>query len=150
MISSESSLSALIIPCEYVVGICSVGSDCISDAHPRIVLSKALTSAYMVSTRIEWPEDPAFLTTSQETRLLATHHLGRLLHERPALADWALQLMITQLYDTTMEVCDAAVMYLEEVCAGSANLEKVVQLHPTLEHLGEIGHPLFMRYVTFK
>ncbi|CAD6567983.1 MAG: hypothetical protein TREMPRED_004194 [Tremellales sp. Tagirdzhanova-0007] len=100
------------------------------DAHPRIVLSKALTSAYM------------------ETRLLATHHLGRLLHERPALADWALQLMITQLYDTTMEVCDAAVMYLEEVCAGSANLEKVVQLHPTLEHLGEIGHPLFMRFVS--
>ena len=58
--------------------------------------------------------------------------------------------MITQLYDTTMEVCDAAVMYLEEVCADSANLEKVDQLHPTLEHLGEIGHPLLMRYVPFR
>ena len=55
--------------------------------------------------------------------------------------------MITQLYDTSMEVCDVAVMYLEEVCTDSASLEKVVQLRPTLEHLGEIGHPLFMRYV---
>lgn len=60
--------------------------------------------------------------------------------------DWALQLMITQLYDTTMEVCDVAVMYLEKVCTDPASLEKVVQLRPTLEHLGEVGYPLFMRY----
>jgi rapamycin-insensitive companion of mTOR len=99
----------------------------ISDAHPRIVLAKGLTSAYM------------------ETRLFATHHLGRLLQEFPQLTEWALQLMITQLYDTAMEVCDVAVMYLEEVCSDPENLEKVVQLRPTLEHLGDVGHPLFMR-----
>ncbi len=97
------------------------------DAHPRIVLAKALTSAYM------------------ETRLFATHHLGQLLHKNPTLMDWALQLMITQLYDTTMEVCDVAVMYLEEICADPTSLEKVVQLRPTIEHLGDVGHPLFMR-----
>ncbi|WWC72760.1 uncharacterized protein I206_106724 [Kwoniella pini CBS 10737] len=100
------------------------------DAHPRIVLAKALTSSYM------------------ETRLFATHHLGRLIQEQPNLLDWGLQLMITQLYDTSMEVCDIAVMYLEEVCTDSNNLEKVVQLRPTLEHLGDIGHPLFMRFVS--
>jgi hypothetical protein len=100
----------------------------LSDAHPRIVLSKALTSAYM------------------ETRLFATHHLGRLLHENPNLTDWALGLMITQLYDTAMEVCEVAVMYLEEACSEGGHLEKVVELRPALEHLGEVGHPLFMRY----
>ncbi|WWD20882.1 hypothetical protein CI109_105359 [Kwoniella shandongensis] len=100
------------------------------DAHPRIVLSKALTSSYM------------------ETRLFATHHLGRLLQEQPNLLDWGLQLMITQLYDTAMEVCDVAVMYLEEACTDPECLEKIVQLRPTLEHLGDIGHPLFMRFVS--
>ncbi|WVW80639.1 hypothetical protein I302_102625 [Kwoniella bestiolae CBS 10118] len=100
------------------------------DAHPRIVLSKALTSSYM------------------ETRLFATHHLGGLIQEQPNLLDWGLQLMITQLYDTSMEVCDVAVMYLEEACTDPNNLEKVVQLRPTLEHLGDVGHPLFMRFVS--
>nr|KIR45878.1 sterility protein Ste20 [Cryptococcus bacillisporus CA1280] len=100
------------------------------DAHPRIVLSKALTSSYM------------------ETRLYATHHLGHLLQEQPVLMDWGLQLMITQLYDTAMEVCDVAVMYLEEACTDPMWLEKVVQLRPTLEHLGDVGHPLFMRFVS--
>ncbi|WVQ77136.1 hypothetical protein IAR50_006819 [Cryptococcus sp. DSM 104548] len=100
------------------------------DGHPRIVLSKALTSSYM------------------ETRLYATHHLGRLLHEQPSLMDWGLRLMITQLYDTNMEVCDVAVMYLEEACTEAQCLEKVVELRPTLEHLGDVGHPLFMRFVS--
>jgi rapamycin-insensitive companion of mTOR len=53
--------------------------------------------------------------------------------------------MITQLYDIHMEVCDVAVMYLEEACTDMTYLEKVVQLRPTLEHLGDVGHPLFMR-----
>ncbi len=57
--------------------------------------------------------------------------------------------MITQLYDTSMEVCDVAVMYLEESCTDTGNLEKVVALRPTLEHLGDIGYPLFMRCVSF-
>ncbi|EIW69328.1 hypothetical protein TREMEDRAFT_30887 [Tremella mesenterica DSM 1558] len=100
------------------------------DAHPRIVLSKALTSSYM------------------ETRLFATHHLGRLMHEESGLVDWALQLMITQLYDTSMQVCEVAVMYLEDMCTDTECLEKVVQLRPTLEHLGDVGHPLFMRFVS--
>ena len=81
----------------------------------------------------------------QETRLFATHHLAHLLQEQPALTDWALQLMTTQLYDTSIEVCDVAVMYLEELCSNPATLEKVVQFRPTLEHLDELGQQLFMR-----
>lgn len=94
------------------------------------MLSKALTSSYM------------------ETRLFATHHLGRLLHEAPDLIDWALQLLITQLYDPAMEVCEIAVMYLEEACHDPVNLEKVVYLRPTLEHLGDIGANLFLRFMS--
>lgn len=93
------------------------------------MLSKALTSSW------------------QETRLFATHHLGRILHEQPALQDWSLQLMVTQLYDVASEVCDVAVMYLEDMCSDTHYLEKVVAMRPTLEHLGDLGHPLFMRYV---
>jgi hypothetical protein len=93
------------------------------------MLSKALTSSYM------------------ETRLFATHHLGHLLND-PSLIDWALQLLITQLYDPAMEVCEIAVMYLEEACRDNANLEKVVYLRPTLEHLGDIGANLFLRFMS--
>lgn len=55
--------------------------------------------------------------------------------------------MITQLYDVASEVCDVAVMYLEDICSDPVYLEKVVAMRPTLEHLGDIGHPLFMRWV---
>lgn len=81
---------------------------------------------------------------SQETRLFATHTLGSLLDD-PNLSAWALRLMLTQLYDPAMEVCDAAVLYLEEACATTETLEMVVNMRPSLEHLGEVGHPLFMR-----
>lgn len=77
--------------------------------------------------------------------MFATHHLGRLLQEQPGLIDWALQLLVTQLYDTAPEVSEVAVMYLEEVCTESMYLDKVVQLRPSLEHLGEVGQQLFMR-----
>lgn len=53
--------------------------------------------------------------------------------------------MVTQLYDTTEEVNDIAVMYLEEVCTDQAKLEKVVAMRPALEHLGDVGYPLFER-----
>jgi rapamycin-insensitive companion of mTOR len=79
------------------------------------------------------------------TRLFATHQLGRILQTTPILDDWGLQLMITQLYDVAIEICDLAVMYLEEVCTDQSMLEKVVAMRPALEHLGDIGHPLFMR-----
>lgn len=56
-----------------------------------------------------------------------------------------MQLLVTQLYDPAMEVCEIAVMYLEEACRDPLNLEKVVYLRPTLEHLGDIGANLFLR-----
>ncbi|BEJ06093.1 hypothetical protein CcaverHIS641_0306150 [Cutaneotrichosporon cavernicola] len=100
------------------------------DAHQRIVLSKALTSSYL------------------DTRSFTTHHLGRLLNKSPELTDWALTLLVTQLYDPAIDVCEIAVMYLEEACTEPVNLEKVVYLCPSLEHLGELGANLFLRFMS--
>ena len=57
--------------------------------------------------------------------------------------------MVTQLYDVAMDVCEAAVMYLEELCVNAEGLNKAVKLRPSLEHLGDVGYPLFMRYAFF-
>ena len=59
--------------------------------------------------------------------------------------DWALRLLLTQLYDPDMVVQEVAVRYLEEACEAPDVLEMVVEMHPTLEHLGDIGHPLLLK-----
>ena len=40
-----------------------------------------------------------------------------------------------------------AVRYLEEACESPDVLQIVVEMHPTLDHLGEIGHPLLLKLV---
>jgi rapamycin-insensitive companion of mTOR len=47
-----------------------------------------------------------------------------------------------------MEVCEMAVHFLEEACEEMDILELVVQMQPTLDHLGDIGHPLLLKCVT--
>lgn len=61
-------------------------------------------------------------------------------------AQWAIRLLVTQLYDTDVEVCETAVKILEEICNVTHNLEYVVKCRPALDHLGEIGAPLLLRY----
>ena len=90
-------------------------------------------------------------------RLWATNHLRHLIlaanspltlntkhHET---SQWAITQLVTQLYDTDVEVCETAVKILEEACNVTHNLEFVVQCRPALDHLGEIGAPLLLRYV---
>jgi rapamycin-insensitive companion of mTOR len=38
------------------------------------------------------------------------------------------------------------VLYLQEACEDMAILEMVVQMQPILDHLGEVGHPLLLKY----
>ena len=45
-----------------------------------------------------------------------------------------------------MEVCEVAVQILEEACNERVHLEYVVRCRPALDHLGEIGAPLLLRY----
>ncbi|KAI9791028.1 MAG: hypothetical protein M1833_001718 [Piccolia ochrophora] len=63
-------------------------------------------------------------------------------------SEWAIRLLVTQLYDPEVEVCETAVKILEEACDGKSCLEYVVKCRPALDHLGEIGAPLLLRFLS--
>ncbi|KAG5353197.1 hypothetical protein C0989_009378 [Termitomyces sp. Mn162] len=100
------------------------------DGHPRIVLSKALTSSY------------------KHIRLFATQHLGDLIRGSANANAWTLRLLLTQLYDPAPEVCELAVHFLQGLCEDKDILQLVVEMQPTMDHLGEIGHPLLMKFMS--
>ncbi|KAL6304381.1 Rapamycin-insensitive companion of mTOR, N-term-domain-containing protein [Sparassis latifolia] len=100
------------------------------DGHSRIVLSKALTSSY------------------KHIRLYATNHLSALLRGSATANAWTLRLLLTQLYDPAVEVREVAVRFLEEACEQPDVLQTVVEMQPTLDHLGEIGHPLLLKFMS--
>ena len=102
------------------------------DSHFRVMLSKALTacpkSIRVYSTR--------FL------RKYATSTGGGQSWE------WAIRLLVTQLYDPEVQVSEIAVQILEEVCNRKERLEYVVKCRPALDHLGAIGAPLLLRFLS--
>lgn len=109
------------------------------DTHLRVMLSQTLTSA------------------TKEVRLFSTKLLRRYAVSRlnPTSNDggseqtqWALKLVLTQLYDPHVEVCETAIRILEEACENQASLEFVVKCRPSLDHLGEIGAPLLLRFLS--
>ncbi|KAH6627593.1 Rapamycin-insensitive companion of mTOR, N-term-domain-containing protein [Chaetomium tenue] len=106
--------------------------------HPRVLLSKALTAG------------------TKDIRIYATNALRRFAtHPRmgphgPESGDskWAIQLLVTQLYDPEVEVCATAVKILEKACNTKNHLEYIVECRPALDHLGEIGAPLLLRFLS--
>ncbi|OZJ02093.1 hypothetical protein BZG36_04577 [Bifiguratus adelaidae] len=101
------------------------------DGHPRVLLSKMMTSGY------------------KHIRLFATTHLGEILSaDGNEFNDWAIRLLITQLYDPYLEVCQKAVSVLDDACVNVANLELLVRLRPSLDHLGEISNPLLLKFLS--
>lgn len=83
----------------------------------------------------------------QHIRLFATKHLGSLIRGSTTANAWTLRLLLTQLYDPSTEVRGVAVQFLEEVCEDSDVLQTVVEMQPTLDHLGQVGHPLLLKLV---
>ncbi|KAG5438731.1 hypothetical protein PCANB_002451 [Pneumocystis canis] len=111
-----------------------VNMDYTFHGHSRVILSKALT------------------TGLKDVRLFVTKHLGTLLSlnkkvytKNIKITEWAICLLVTQLYDPSIEVCQMAVNVLEKACHDFENLEYTIKLRPTLEHLGDIGAPLRLR-----
>ncbi|TPX50488.1 hypothetical protein SeLEV6574_g00869 [Synchytrium endobioticum] len=103
------------------------------DGHPRIILSKVMTSAY------------------KHNRIFGIYHLRSLLRSNAAdFASWGVPLLVTQLYDTNSEVCERAIAVLEEACNDSQNLETVIRLRPSLDSLGECARNLFLRLLSTK
>lgn len=68
----------------------------------------------------------------------------------PTANTWTLRLLLTQLYDPAMEVCELATQFLEEACELVDILQLVVAMQPTLDHLGDVGHGLLLKFVPFK
>ncbi|KAF2457821.1 cytosolic regulator pianissimo [Lineolata rhizophorae] len=107
------------------------------DSHLRILIMKAMT------------------TCSKEVRILATRLLRKYATKsllgpdsQYGVAEWAIRLLVMQLYDPEIEVCEVAVKILEEACSQKESLEFVVKLRPALDHLGEIGAPLLLRFLS--
>lgn len=106
------------------------------NGHPRVLLSKALTAG-TVDIRIH------------ATDVLRKYAIGSS-SSQGTVGDskWAIQLLVTQLYDPEVEVCSAAVKILEKACNRKTLLEYIVECRPSLDHLGEIGAPLLLRFLS--
>ncbi|KAB2580310.1 HR1 repeat rho-binding protein [Lasiodiplodia theobromae] len=110
------------------------------DGHLRIILSKAMTAG------------------TKEIRIFSTRLLRKYATKPlqpddslvlgPGVVEWAIRLLVTQLYDPEVEVCEVAIKILEEACNQKRSLEYVVKCAPTLDHLGEIGAPLLLRFLS--
>lgn len=107
------------------------------DSHPRIILSKAMVAG------------------TKHMRTMATRILRKYAIEpiEPSIvggcaASWAIKLLVSQLYDPEIEVCEVAIKILEEACNDINSLEYVVKCRPALDHLGEIGAPLLLRFLS--
>ncbi|KAJ5938569.1 hypothetical protein N7466_001703 [Penicillium verhagenii] len=108
------------------------------ESHLRVMLSKALT--------IGSKEIRIFAT-----RLLRKYAVGDVTvspHVAIGNAEWVVKLLVTQLYDPDVTVCQVAVKILEEACNQRDYLEFVVKCRPSLDHLGEIGAPLLLRFLS--
>ena len=110
------------------------------DNHLRVMLSKGLT-ACSKTIRI--------YTTKLLRKYVRPMSPGSGRKEHDAESNhWIIRLLVTQLYDPQLQVCEVAVKVLEEICDQQSNLEYVVRCRPALDHLGEIGAPLLLRFLT--
>ena len=110
------------------------------DSHLRVMLSKALTSCAK-SIRIYATR----LLRKYATHLTQGASRGLTQVGSQEGCEWAIRLLVTQLYDPEVQVSEIAVQILEEVCNQRAQLEYVVKCRPALDHLGAIGAPLLLR-----
>ncbi|KAL8674117.1 MAG: hypothetical protein Q9168_001454 [Polycauliona sp. 1 TL-2023] len=110
------------------------------DSHLRVMLSKALTASH------------------KHIRIFATNLLRKYAVQASrsetdsqspsSVCEWAIRLLVTQLYDPEVEVSEVAVQILEESCRWKSHLEYVVRCRPQLDHLNNIGAPLLLRFLS--
>lgn len=109
--------------------------------HPRVLLSKALTAG---TKDIRIHATNALRKHTMRPIPSGTSHI----HSGVADWKWAIQLLVTQLYDPEIDVCATAVKILEKASNRKAYLEYIVECRPSLDHLGEIGGPLLLRFLS--
>ncbi|KAI9223879.1 Rapamycin-insensitive companion of mTOR, middle domain-containing protein [Blastocladiella britannica] len=118
-----------------IMRVLIVSLDYSREGHCRILLSKFLTC------------------TLADVRHFATAHLGTLLSApgtAPAdVLEWITPLLVTQLYDSFPRIQRLAVGILDTACAMMPQIKSaLVQQSPTLDHLGDLGNPLFLRLLS--
>ena len=89
--------------------------------------------------------------SAKNIRIFATRLLRKyatLPLSKSSTSEWAIRLLHTQLYDPEIEVCEVAIKILEEACRQKHSLEYIVKCRPALDHLGEIGAPLLLRFLS--
>ncbi|ROV90323.1 hypothetical protein VSDG_08150 [Cytospora chrysosperma] len=102
--------------------------------HPQVLLRKAMTSS------------------TKEIRIFATNVLGKYAIDAKVNLGtdmkWAIKALVEQLYDPEVEVSATAIKTLEKACNTKNYLEMIVACKPGLDHLGEIGAPLLLRFLS--
>ncbi|PIK56268.1 putative rapamycin-insensitive companion of mTOR [Apostichopus japonicus] len=97
----------------------------------RTVLSKVLTA------------------TSEPMRLYTTSHMRVLLRAQvPYFQHWGVENLVCQLYDKDKQVSTEALAVLDEACEDEINLHSLVQIRPSLLHLGDHGALLLTRFLS--
>jgi len=109
------------------------------NGHPRILLGKALTGG-TVDIRIHATNTLRKYAVRPVTDVPSQDSVGD--------AKWAIENLVCQLYDPEIDVCATAVKILEKACNRKSFLEYIVQCRPSLDHLGEIGAPLLLRFLS--
>jgi len=107
--------------------------------HPRVLLSKALTAGTK-DIRIYATKVLRKYSSRSRSKNQGVQGVGD--------SKWAIQLLVTQLYDPELDVCATAIKILEEACNRKNYLEYIVECRPALDHLGEIGAPLLLRFLS--
>ncbi|KAL8870420.1 MAG: hypothetical protein Q9174_003536 [Haloplaca sp. 1 TL-2023] len=122
---------------EDVVLLFLTNMDFTLDSHLRVMLSKSLT------------------TGSKAIRIFSTKILRKYVtlpssttQPQHGVCEWAIRLLVTQLYDPDVDVSEVAVRILEESCNQKSRLEYIVRCRPQLDHLNEIGAPLMLRFLS--
>ncbi|CAO1616039.1 unnamed protein product [Sympodiomycopsis kandeliae] len=100
------------------------------DGHPRILLGWTLSSG------------------SRPVRRFATEYLTRLIRRSQFPGEWMIGYLLVQLCDPAESIRGIAVAVVKEVCSSPDTLEMVVSKRPTLDHLGETGHELLLRFLS--
>lgn len=102
--------------------------------HPRVLLQKALIGG------------------TKEIRIYATNILRKFVsnpkESTASNCKWAITVLVEQLYDPDVEVSATAIKILEKACNTKNYLEYIVECQPALDHLGEIGAPLLLRFLS--
>ncbi|XP_071953101.1 rapamycin-insensitive companion of mTOR-like isoform X2 [Antedon mediterranea] len=120
-LSHHDSLLRLIITC----------LDYKRDGLARVILTKMLSSSV------------------DAVRLYTTSHLRVLLRARiPYFHNWGMELLVMQLYDKNKAIALESVDIIDEACEDEANLHSLVQIRPTVLHMGDRGAILLTRFLS--